>query len=190
MSICFTPIVTAQVCFVLTSPRRAHRVTHQKEEGKRKRQHTLYAIAVLAISLSMITKHNLQYDARMIIYLDCWFIHWGETLASYTWVILIFVPTNCTSTLISILSIYSSNCNKTYWNCLYRRFSTSQKATLLMVCIRLQSRLQGLPGSSIITRHHLSAADRGVFYIFHSHCINVGNCLMSWPGLGVCRRRS
>jgi len=138
MSICFTPIVTAQVCFVLTSPHRAHRVTHQKEEGKRRRQHTLYAIAVLAISLSMITKHNLQYDARMIIYLDCWFIHWGETLASYTWVILIFVPTNCTSTLISILSIYSSNCNKTYWNCLYMRFSTSQKATLLMVCIRLQ----------------------------------------------------
>jgi hypothetical protein len=50
----------------------------------------------------MITKYTLSHNAKMIVYLNCWSVHRGKELATwlkstYTWLILIFVPANCTS---------------------------------------------------------------------------------------------
>jgi len=50
----------------------------------------------------MITTYALSSNAKMIVYLDCWSVHHGKELAiwlksTYTWLILIFLPVNCTS---------------------------------------------------------------------------------------------
>ncbi|KAF8242660.1 hypothetical protein K440DRAFT_564808, partial [Wilcoxina mikolae CBS 423.85] len=50
----------------------------------------------------MLLLHNLPELAKLIVFLDCWSVHRGRDLAvwlnaTYSWLIIIFVPANCTS---------------------------------------------------------------------------------------------
>ncbi|KAF8247653.1 hypothetical protein K440DRAFT_550548 [Wilcoxina mikolae CBS 423.85] len=49
--------------------------------------------------LRMILLHDLQDDAKLVVYIDCWSVHRGKELAAwlkitYKWSIIIFVPAN------------------------------------------------------------------------------------------------
>jgi len=57
---------------------------------------------ILPYRQRMITKYHLSSMAKVILYWDCWKVHWSEAMRNWvkenysSWLILIFVPAGCT----------------------------------------------------------------------------------------------